>query len=108
MTIEQLVAYMETTLISMLKIYGVTDKTTKDVLGVYVGGRKTASLDLVFALKNCCYHGFSLNVDMDPSPFLAINPYGYRGLQTTQMRDLGVQPSVPDLSWHLSELFVRR
>ncbi|MFM8340188.1 MAG: octanoyltransferase, partial [Fluviibacter sp.] len=38
----------------------------------------------------CCYHGVSLNVDMDLSPFAAINPCGYEGLAVTQLRDLGV------------------
>lgn len=106
MTIQQLVSYMETTLISMLKIYGITGKTIQNAPGVYVDGRKIASLGLRVK-KNCCYHGFSLNVDMDLSPFLAIDPCGYRGLQMTQMRDLGVQTSVSDLGWHLSELLIR-
>ena len=106
MSIKQLISYIEVTLISMLKTYGISGKTLTDAPGVYVEGRKIASLGLRVK-NNCCYHGFSLNVDMDLSPFLAIDPCGYRGLQMTQMRDLGVQTSVSDLSWHLSELFVR-
>ncbi len=107
MTVKQLVSYMETTLILLLNAYGVTAKTIKDAPGVYVDGQKIASLGL--RVKNgCCYHGVSLNVDMDLSPFLAIDPCGYKGLQVTQMRDLGIQTSVSELSWHLSELFARR
>lgn len=107
MTVKQLVLYMETTLISLLKIYGITAQTIKDAPGVYVNGRKIASLGL--RVKNgCCYHGISLNVDMDLSPFLAIDPCGYRGLEMTQMLDLGVKTSVSELSWHLSEIFARR
>jgi len=41
--------------------------------------------------KNGCYHGLSLNVDMDLSPFSAINPCGYAGMAVTQTRDLGVE-----------------
>jgi lipoyl(octanoyl) transferase len=40
--------------------------------------------------KNCCYHGLSLNVDMNLSPFAAINPCGYPGMAVTQTRDLGM------------------
>ena len=105
-TVKQLVSYMETTVILMLKTYGITAKTIKDAPGVYVNGQKIASLGL--RVKNgCCYHGISLNIDMDLSPFFAIDPCGYRGLQMTQMRDLGVKNSILDLSWHLSELFAK-
>ncbi len=106
-TVKQLVSYIESTLILMLKTYGITAKTIKDAPGVYVNGQKIASLGLRVK-KGCCYHGISLNVGMDLSPFFAIDPCGYKGLQMTQMRDLGVQTSVSDLSWHLSELFARR
>ncbi len=37
--------------------------------------------------KGCTYHGLSLNVDMDLSPFQQINPCGYEGLQVTQLKD---------------------
>ncbi|HEU4708213.1 MAG TPA: octanoyltransferase, partial [Methylophilaceae bacterium] len=48
-----------------------------------------ASLGL--RLKNqCSYHGLALNMAMDLSPFAAIDPCGYEGLQVTQLRDLGV------------------
>jgi lipoyl(octanoyl) transferase len=40
--------------------------------------------------NGCCFHGLSLNVDMDLSPFRAIDPCGYPGLQVAQLRDLGI------------------
>ena len=40
--------------------------------------------------KNGCYHGVSLNVDMNLSPYAAINPCGYPGMAVTQTRDLGI------------------
>ncbi|HEX7386390.1 MAG TPA: lipoyl(octanoyl) transferase LipB [Castellaniella sp.] len=39
----------------------------------------------------CAYHGVALNVDMDLSPFSGINPCGYVGLQTVDMRSCGVE-----------------
>lgn len=36
------------------------------------------------------YHGVSLNVQMDLSPFLGINPCGYEGLRTVDMAACGV------------------
>jgi len=57
--------------------------------GVYVGQQKIASLGLRVK-RGCSYHGLSLNVDMDLSPFQGINPCGYEGLEVTQLKDLGV------------------
>ena len=37
------------------------------------------------------YHGVSLNVDMDLTPFLGINPCGYAGLRTVDMAACGVR-----------------
>jgi len=60
--------------------------------------------------NNCCYHGLSMNVNMDLSPFLAIDPCGYVGLAVTQTKDLGLdadtkmigQQLVDTLSIHLN------
>ena len=57
--------------------------------GRAVRDKKIASVGLRLK-KECCYHGISLNVDMDLAPFSAIDPCGYRGLEVTQLRDLGI------------------
>lgn len=89
MTVRQLVDRIEGTVIALLGEYGIAAEGRPDAPGVYVNGAKIASLGL--RLKNGrCYHGLSLNVDMDLTPFHAIDPCGYRGLQVTQMRDLGI------------------
>ncbi|HZV62372.1 MAG TPA: lipoyl(octanoyl) transferase LipB [Methylophilaceae bacterium] len=88
--IRQLVSAMENVIIALLAEFDISAIARADAPGVYVGGRKIASLGL--RLKNgCSYHGLAFNVDMDLSPFLAIDPCGYQGLQVTQLRDLGIQ-----------------
>ena len=57
--------------------------------GVYVGGAKIAALG-IRVVRGRAYHGLALNVDMDLSPFNAIDPCGYPGLRVTQTRDLGL------------------
>lgn len=57
--------------------------------GVYVDGAKIAALG-IRVVRGRAYHGLALNVDMDLSPFNAIDPCGYPGLRVTQMRDLGL------------------
>ena len=89
MTVRQLVDRIEGSVIALLGEYGIAAEGRPDAPGVYVNGAKIASLGL--RLKNgCCYHGLSLNVGMDLAPFSAIDPCGYRGLQVTQLRDLGI------------------
>jgi lipoyl(octanoyl) transferase len=61
--------------------------------GVYVDGRKLASLGLRIR-RGCSYHGVALNVDMDLAPFARINPCGMAGMQVTQLADLGIRAGV--------------
>ena len=92
--VRALVRKLEQAVIELLKAYRIEAKGREDAPGVYVAGAKVAALGL--RIRNgCCYHGLSLNVDMDLSPFDAINPCGYPGLVVTQLRELGV-PDSPD------------
>ena len=89
LTVRQLVNKIESSIIESLAQHGVTAIARADAPGVYVDGKKIASLGLRLK-NNCCYHGLSLNVDMDLAPFSAIDPCGYVGLETTQTRDLDI------------------
>ncbi|MBX9812670.1 MAG: lipoyl(octanoyl) transferase LipB [Burkholderiales bacterium] len=89
LTVRPLVRRMEQAVIDLLAGYGIVAQGRIAAPGVYVGEAKIAALGL--RIRNgCCYHGLALNVDMDLSPFHAINPCGYPGLEVTQMRDLGI------------------
>ena len=87
--IRQLVSAMENSVVALLKEANVDAAAKTDAPGVYVQEKKIASLGLRLK-KECCYHGLSLNVDMDLSPFNAIDPCGYQGLEVTQLKSLGV------------------
>jgi lipoyl(octanoyl) transferase len=83
-TVKGLVNRMEQAVIDLLAGYGVTAERLAGAPGVYVQGAKIAALGL--KVKNgCSYHGLSLNVAMDLSPFAAINPCGYEGMAVTQL-----------------------
>jgi len=89
LTIRPLVRLMEQAVINLLAGYGIAAQGRADAPGVYVGAAKIAALGL--RVKNgCCYHGLALNVDIDLSPFHAINPCGYAGLEVTRTQDLGI------------------
>lgn len=96
MGVRELVTRMEDSVIELLSRYDVQAESKRDAPGVYVEGAKIASLGLRVK-RGCCYHGLSLNVDMDLSPFSRIDPCGYRGLQVTRTKDLGIGKSVEEL-----------
>ncbi|HJW25016.1 MAG TPA: lipoyl(octanoyl) transferase LipB [Rhodocyclaceae bacterium] len=87
--VRELVSAIEQAVIDLLAEYGVEAERRSGAPGVYVQDAKIAALGL--RIRNgCSYHGVSLNVDMDLSPFAAINPCGYAGLQVTQTRDFNL------------------
>ncbi len=87
--VRALVRRLERAVIELLDVYGIEAIGREDAPGVYVAGAKIAALGL--RVRNgCCYHGLSLNVDMDLTPFTTINPCGYPGLAVTQMRSFGI------------------
>ena len=90
--VRQLVSSMENAVVTLLAEANIHGLARADAPGVYVQDRKIASVGLRLK-KECCYHGISLNVDMDLTPFSAIDPCGYRGLEVTQLRDLGIHLS---------------
>jgi lipoyl(octanoyl) transferase len=84
-----LVCTLERAVIRCVASYGIEAVGRRDAPGVYVAGRKLASIGLRIR-RNCSYHGLALNVDMDLEPFSRINPCGFRGLELTQLKLLGV------------------
>jgi len=106
LSVRPLVRRMERAVIDLLARQGVAAHGREDAPGVYVGAAKIAALGLRIR-HGCCYHGIALNVDMDLSPFHAINPCGYPGLAVTQMRELGLPHDIErvgsELVQHLIE-----
>ena len=72
---------------SLLAEYGIAAAADPKAPGVYVDGRKIASLGLRVR-RGCSYHGLSLNVDMNLEPFQRINPCGHAGLEVVSMATL--------------------
>lgn len=110
LNIRTLVSLLENAVIELLADYGVNAVSKKDAPGVYVQlddaqEAKIASLGLRVK-NNSCYHGLSLNVDMDLSPFEAIDPCGYAGLKVTQTKDLGITADMQVISEKLLQKLV--
>ncbi len=103
--VKALVARIETSVIDLLAGYQISAHTRAGAPGVYVEQAKIAALGLRIR-KGCCYHGLSLNVDMQLEPFSRIDPCGYRGLAVTQLRDLGIHAGIEQVADKLSDIIV--
>lgn len=99
--VRQLVRLMEQSAINILAEYNVSASGRIDAPGVYVGDAKIAALGLKIK-HGCCYHGLSLNVDMDLSPYDFINPCGYKGLRVTQLKDFGINIPLAQIEQQLA------
>lgn len=85
--VRQLVTHIENMVIATLKHFAIEAKSRPDAPGVYINEKKICSLGLRIR-KGCSFHGLALNVNMDLSPFLRINPCGYQGMEMVQIKDL--------------------
>lgn len=102
--IRQLVTVIETSIVQLLASYSISAYSDKKAPGVYVDGSKIAALGLRVS-KGRTTHGLSLNVDMDLSPFQAINPCGYEGLIVTQCKNIGINENLENLAVQLLGIF---
>lgn len=93
--VRELVTLLEQTVVDTLAEYGIDAHPRADAPGVYVGEMKICSLGLRIR-KGCSFHGLALNINMDLSPFLRINPCGYAGMEMTQMHQW-VENVTPDI-----------
>jgi lipoyl(octanoyl) transferase len=87
--VKQFVALLEQSVIDLI---GARAERRAGAPGVYVGGAKVAALG-IRVTRGRSYHGLAINVDMDLSPFAAIDPCGFPGLAVTQLKDLGLPVS---------------
>ena len=104
--IKKMVSMIEKSLIEFLSSYDITAHTIKGAPGVYVNNTKIAALGLKVK-HGRTYHGLSLNIDMDLSPYSLINPCGYSNLKVTQMRNLTNNVlNIDDIKHELSEYLI--
>ena len=108
--VKEYVFRIEQAVIDTLAGLGVTGHRVRSAPGIYVrladpfgharpastGADPFAGLGKIAALgikvsQHRSYHGVALNVAMDLEPYARINPCGYAGLQTVDLRSIGVE-----------------
>ncbi len=105
---RELVNKIEQAVIDTLAAYNLACERKAGAPGIYLSdgplqGAKIAALGLKIRGNGCTYHGVSLNVAMDLTPFSWINPCGYEGLITIDMQNLGVQTTLKAVQNALAE-----
>lgn len=93
---------IEQAVIDTLSAYNLAGERKSGAPGIYVAngpmqGAKIAALGLKVRGNGCTYHGVALNVAMDLTPFSWINPCGYEGLMTVDLKTMGVDRSLADV-----------
>ena len=109
--VKEYIYRLEEAVLRTLASVGVTGHRVRSAPGIYVrladpfdhaalpapapgqdpfaGLGKTAALGIKVT-RHCAYHGLALNVAMDLEPYGRINPCGYAGLPTVDLRTRGV------------------
>ena len=125
--VKEYVFRLEAAIIDTLADLGVTGHRVRSAPGIYVrlddpfghavlapasvdpfrGLGKIAALGIKVS-QHRSYHGLALNVAMDLAPFERINPCGYAGLQTVDLRSLGVAATWDDTAAALAGHLQRR
>jgi lipoyl(octanoyl) transferase len=104
---REFVYRIEQAVIDTLAGYNLAGVRKPGAPGIYVAegpwqGAKIAALGLKIRGSGCTYHGVALNVDMDLQPFSWINPCGYEGLATVDMKTLGVAAAASEVQLALA------
>ena len=127
--VKEYVFRIEQAVLDTLAHFGVTGHRVRAAPGIYVrlddpfghamraepapGEDPFRDLGKIAALgvkvsNHCTYHGVALNVAMDLEPFTRIDPCGYAGLRTVDLRTLGIEALWSDVAGVLAQRLVQR
>ena len=93
---KTMVANLQLIIQKVLRHYSIESSFIEGAPGVYVENKKIASIGLRFS-GGRSYHGISINVDMNLTPFSLINPCGYKGLEVVQISDFDSNVTLEDV-----------
>jgi lipoyl(octanoyl) transferase len=105
--VRELVTWLEECIVDMLQEYDIHAYAKPDAPGVYVDDSKISSLGLRVR-RGCSFHGLALNVNMDMSPFMRINPCGYAGMNMVQTSELNGPSQLDEVAQGLVKHMLKR
>jgi len=104
--VRDLVTALEQSVVDLTAEWAIAAASRSDAPGVYVAGRKIASVGLRVR-RGASYHGMALNIEVDLEPFSRINPCGFNDLEVTDLRTLGVQDNMMQIQARVQEHLLR-
>lgn len=109
--VREFVFRVEQAVLDTLAQYGIEGVRKDGAPGIYLAsgahaGAKIAALGIKIRGNGSTYHGVALNVDMDLRPFHGINPCGYEGLETIDMRTAGVETQLHPVRQKLAQALI--
>ncbi len=104
--VRTLVTALEQSVVDLAAEFDVEAAAKPEAPGVYVDDDKLASVGLRIR-RGSSFHGMALNVDADLEPFSRINPCGYKGLEMTDLRALGIELDLEQTADRLLPHFLR-
>ncbi|MEK9771578.1 MAG: lipoyl(octanoyl) transferase LipB [Nitrosomonadales bacterium] len=107
LNINSYVSLIEDSIIDFLKEFDLSGHRVKNAPGIYIENRKIASIGLRLR-KNIVYHGLSFNNNMDLTPFEAIDPCGYQGLEMCQLTDFGINKDTIEVADKIATLLINK
>jgi lipoyl(octanoyl) transferase len=106
--VKALVQAFEEVLFHTLAQFGIDGRRDEQNPGVWVGQAKIGSIGIAVR-HGVSFHGFSLNVDMDLTPFSWIHACGQKNLQLTSLGELLAESvSIRTVKTVVASLFLRR
>jgi lipoyl(octanoyl) transferase len=105
--VRDLVTALEQSVVDLMALHDIVAVARADAPGVYVDGRKIASVGLRIR-RGSSYHGMALNIDVDLEPFSRINPCGFSDLEVTDLRNLGVNAERLEIQSDIQDKLLNR
>lgn len=104
--VRDLVTALEQSVIDLVAEHGIAAASRKDAPGVYVEGKKIASVGLRVR-RGASYHGMALNIDVDLEPFSRINPCGFSDLEVIDLTTLGIDAAPAEIQAQVQARLLR-
>ncbi len=103
--VRDLVTALEQSIVELAHKFNIDAMPRKDAPGVYVEGKKIASIGLRIR-RGASFHGMALNINVDLEPFSRINPCGFDDLEVTDLERLGVDAGRDDIQAQVQDILI--
>ena len=103
--IRNLINQVEKIIIEFLEFFNISAHSDKDNIGICVNNKKIAAIG-IRVTNWIAYHGFSININNNLTPYSKIIPCGLDNKKVTSVKNEG-KPIIKNLDLKLKEIFIK-